>query len=282
MQALKYLTWPSTHTESGSRPANSFTNSLTLSLGITNWLNEEMATFLTECGVENVSYEVRDGSSYPWLWIWDSPFLFYETMTNNDNYMAIPLGSKYTRFPASNTTGLIGLGDPVCFVFSGNPKSSFIFRIMKEGSSLVQNQQTGLWVAKATNQLSGEPLVMASTNCLYTTSYAIVAMYPDRLYKDLGVMGTAVYTLDNFWKHGLEGQVPLLQRSSQWLYAADTFRFPVGAGIEDGSYTTDKYQREVYIGTHRYMVLNRSNVGLVRLEDDDPPITEDELLRGDG
>lgn len=276
MQALKYLTTPNASTTQ-QRPiygGNENTN-----IPVTNFLSEQLSIFLTECGVENVSWEQKEGQSWPWIYIWGQRFLL---ALRGDNYgfLGMPdIGKNFTLW-SSSYDYKIYQNCPFVFSFTGNPKQAFVIRIMKQPWPNNQiNNAPGILFAKMENSLSGEGIVSVTQISSSSSIPASYLRYSDGVWSTLGY--PYAYSYDAFHSHGLANSVPLSERGTEWFKFKGVYLWPSGLIIE-GNQNHILYQREVVIGTHRYIVLKQMDVGMIRLEDDDPGITENELLGGGG
>lgn len=231
--------------------------------------SERLAEFLIRCGVE-CSYEVRDGSPYPWLWIFDAPTLVYYS-SNNSIFMFNPSTTS-----TSLALSLGGNSANTRAIFSGNPKSSFILRFEGTDGTIIST----IFMSRVISPSGNRYRVISK---LGTSKY--VFYQDDQGWHDYApstsLTPSSIEQMD-FLSHDADGRVPLIPQEICHMPIDSTFMYPKGFDLPTGLGGDSYWLEEIVLGGHRY--LNASGVlngfGLIQLDDDDPEVTEEDLIGG--
>lgn len=150
------------------------TSKQNLYTNLVDFVNQTVADFLhNDCGVDTV-YEVREGSDYKFLWIYNVPFLFTPAAVSSYSmtYFYGPLSTTalstgqygssstyhsklFAEIPTKANGGSYDFG----LVFSGNPNTGFMLRF-KYYSGTSIGQTFNFCFAKAKNLLNGKDAVV--------------------------------------------------------------------------------------------------------------------------
>lgn len=231
--------------------------------------SERLAEFLIRCGVE-CSYELRDESPYPWLWIFDTPTLAYYS-GGNTIFMLNPNPTS-----TSLALSLGGNSGNTRAIFNGNPKSAFILRFEGNDGTILSTISMSRVISPSGNRYP----VISKTGTSKFLFYQDDQGWHD--YAPSASLTPSSIEKMDFLSHDADGRVPLIPQEMCHMPIDSMFMYPKGfdlpTGLGGGSY----WLEEIVLGGHRY--LNASGVqngfGLIRLDDDDPEVTEEELMGG--
>lgn len=126
-----------------------------------DFINQTIADFLkNDCGVD-VAYEIRDGATVKFLWIYDVPFLFSGSSSTNSFYLYGPYNTTSIAGTSANVPTFFGAysGTNIgvysfSLIFCGNPETGFALRFKTYNSSAVKSA-TCFRFMRAKNTLTG-------------------------------------------------------------------------------------------------------------------------------
>lgn len=122
-----------------------------------NFFNQTIADFLhNTCGVD-AAYEMREGSTDKFLWIYNVPFLFLPSSGSNVIYFFTPFNTTNTPWSASFSSPYSATSSGTysfSLLFTGDAQRGFTLRFKMYGSSTILSSYY-LNFAKATNILDG-------------------------------------------------------------------------------------------------------------------------------
>lgn len=268
MQAIKKITF-STLGEKDRRPYY-WNASSSYDLYSVEDINISILDFLVECGVDS-AFEVREGSVYPWLWIFNTPYLFYHTSSNQVCVNISPAAANMVYNIAAE-------GAQFCYVvFSGNPKSAFVLRFYNPDESIHFVCMFADCISPYTNKHYGAFRYNFSNANM---SFHVCFLSGNGQYGDFSTSPT---TLKMEYSRLFEADFPekilLWSTTSHGYLIRSVYYLPINKlpiGLSSSSY----YQEEMLLGEKRYLNLSGFNGGLIQLDDDDPEVTEDELMGG--
>lgn len=293
MQAIKIVSISETST-STTRPIRVGSSAATNYLIVSDLWNETVATFLAECGV-NAAFEVREGSEYPFLWIDDFPYLLTRGTASDQTLRCHTPGNislKINIFDGGVITKVRTMG----LVFNGNPKGWFTLRFFDENFT-ESSGFVGFGITQSMVSLrkySVISLLVSNTNkdvISYPNEsgshYISEYMSIDREVSELDISSVSV--APEFIKSDFGIKFPLIPITSVLsgvtLVDIGRYRYVNAQNLPSYKNWDILYQPEFELGGRKFWLSSRSldapdqfSLGLVALDDDDPLITEDELM----
>lgn len=287
MQVIKRVTFNAECTPMLNRPlAYGVTTKTQVCESLTNSWNQEVATFLQECGVD-AYYGVREGyTEYEWLWVNGMPTFFSTSSTTlNVYYRGASVNSSTTI-----DTGCLPNGTYI-FNFVGNPKKTFIFRIFTTDYTcnfLVRfNFVISLASAKRYPAIEGQTNIksfsdqqnmMISISSSGRTLFKLPIDSPH--YEKTEFFNVDVgegILLMPVTARGASSLAPGIVVDGQYAAPNDI------VGAVNIVESTELYQTEIDIGGRKFLVgYNPTGhgfgTGLIALDDDDPLISEEDLM----
>lgn len=296
MQAIKYIDIPANGADEVKRPTiyPNGGGSAAIIKDDSDLLNTEIATFLSDCGVD-AYFGVKEGEEYEWLWINDMPLYFYTKPT--DSYPVIrvyvPGGSSVKTINSSEIPD-----NRLVFNFCGNPDGAFLFRFFTTTFSLyymftftkirsLLSNKVYPSVRVTSGGSSSVVLIHTFVNESRTKEYTVSTTMSllnsakPFLADDIGEDKLALIPMESITDVNASVNVPSI------LVLEGVYLYPVNTSIPDGSPFDSLYQTEIFIDSRKFLVGYASTtavssstirLGLVALEDDDPLISEDDLL----
>lgn len=248
-----------------------------------DFVNQTIADFLRdECGVDT-PYEVRDGSSYKFLWVYNIPFLFspgsssayYFGFYGPYSATALNQGSNST---SNGTSGILNgvSGYSLFFAnsasataykftlyFDGDPAKGFILRVKCQTAAISSGFLFGF--AKAANMLNGKNSVV--------WKYGAGSMYWNGI--DLNEDGTM--DADSFSAANVRidqmlfskdvnhtssiGKLPLVPINVGIWKTKNIYKRPLGFGLPDPHTTATESQVAVEISGRKFLIGSNESVG---------------------
>lgn len=251
-----------------------YNNTSTTARNVSNF-NEEMVNFLTKCGVKDVAYEQRDDDKYPWLYIFGLPCILYKNSSNTYTYFsinpALSSGSTLSSFAD------VSNGD-LYVVFSGNPNNAFILRFFRKDT----NEFVSSFVFyKFISSYTGNYYVLTVDRCALSSSFNPYINYKKNdKYVRTQISTSFDITFPDYIINDLKDidKIKLYPYSYYGLYIPGFYRFSTDDSIPRGLSRDSIWQEEIVLGGQRFLNLSGMYAGLIALDDDDPEITEGELI----
>lgn len=285
MQVIKRVTIPEGDGDTYDRPEAYPDLSLNRNLSFeTNYWNTEIATFLSECGVD-AYYGVRDGyTDKEWLWIHGIPW-----------FMAVTTQGIIRARSLTSTNAISLSTTPVrsyIFSFVGNPSKTFIFRIFETDLTMVFAVRFDYALTPyglrlpALQMMSNNKSIVHALQVLYAideSSKNAISINFSNPFFDLNSSYYETLIGDRFLLTPIYSSVATL---APILVIDGVYRIPTNLNQElDTPDSTSLYQLEIEISGKKFLVgTNKSETGfgsgLIALDDDDPLISEEELMRG--
>lgn len=294
MQAIKYIDIPANGADEVTRPTSyPEGNSTKIFKDDSDLLNTEIATFLSDCGVD-AFFGVKEDEEYEWLWINDMPLYFFTKPS--DTY---PIIRVYV--PGSSSAKWINeseiLSNRLVLNFCGNPGGAFLFRVFSINFSVLYYMFA---FSKVRSSLSNKVYPSIRTTAGIASSVGVVHTFVDdsrtksyTFSTSIPLVGTAKpFLADDIGENTL-GLVPVqsVTESSTTvnvpsiLALEGVYLYPINTVIPDGAAYNSLYQTEISIDNRKFLVAYANTdasstirLGLVALEDDDPLISEDDLM----
>lgn len=290
MQVIKHITIPEssgeTYIHSSRYPA---TSGVTVDAVLTDAWNNEIATFLSECGVD-AYYGVREGyGKEKWLWIRGVPYFNY-VVPSNDYVHITPPGTTNSTYFVSKAQ------DSYIFSFCGNSKKTFIFRIFTSDLNIENSIRFNVFISPLSLKRYPAYVFGNSSNkySISETSYAIYNLTETSINREsitvastyynsvaglyLSDMGNNVVLIPI--NHNIARSTPIrLFIDGEYIFPSDRLPAEAAAPMVDSI-----YQKEILLSGRKFLVGWRDDnasfgSGLIALDDDDPLISEEELMR---
>lgn len=284
MQVIKRITIPETSDETSiSRPVRYPTSKTYVYEDVTDFINGEVATFLSECGVD-AFYGVREGfGNHKWLWIRGVPSFFYVSTAFNFIY----------QYPGSSSITTISQTASAPFVLSfvGNPKKTFIFRVFSQSFDFLFGMLFRYLVSLASGKQYPTTSGVTSDASISTVGAMQHTLTEETIATTKLTFGNRIYREEPFYISDIgEGIVliPLMPSSPDTLaprvLVDGEYEIPQPLTSEVTNVPLeDIYQTEIDISGRKFLIGYNSQDhdlggGLIALEDDDPLISEDDLM----
>lgn len=255
-------------------------------------VNNIIAGFLRSiCGV-TAFYEPREGSDYPFLWIWDVPFLFTFNGTANNVLFCPPCGAAYAstsyQRSTSSTTDVSNFfsGNKYSFsiVFTGNPDNGFVIRFKNYNASSFSSNFV-LRFMKCENLINGSDAVVWGHKSIYSdensdsssvTNYMLSGMNGIDVVNHIINQGSFSTEFIKYSPHlftkkihreSNDGALPLVPLHVGPYRANGIYLRPVGFGLPNSASITAEVQNEITIGSRSFVITNNdgTNANLINM-----------------
>lgn len=269
-----------------------------------NWMSE-IATFLSECGVE-VSDGAIEGSSWEWMWIRGVSFLPTIEKTSsstNPYYLRFYSPGGYHTI-GSSTTSASGFAGEFLLNLCGNPDGTFVFRIFSSDSIYFG----GILIGEFLSTASGKKYMYDRLINPSSENSVCRVYYPDdsqssgisarSVLLTLSATNIPVTSSNSFLVYDLEDNMLLyplfwgavtqtgytdLLNVPYIFTTVGVYHKPLGFDIPDANARDVLYQREIFINGRKFLVGGNSfknglGAPLIALDDDDPLVSEEELM----
>ncbi len=267
---------------------------------LVDFLNQTVADFLhNDCGVDAV-YEVRAGSDYKFLWIYNVPFLFnpsYSSSYPMTNFVG-PLSAAFlsngqgqsnsnwssklfAEIPTAANGGSYAFG----LIFSGNPNTGFMLRIKTYPGTAISSVFSFCF-ARARNLLNEKDAVVWKYRPYTNASpYFNECMNGVDLEEDDSMDVESFSTNVAVFSHILDtkkvlrtsnpGKLPLVPMAVGGIWRlAGVFQRPANFNLPVANTATVEQQTEIQIAGRKFIVAsndisnaNMMNFGLIEVTD---------------
>lgn len=285
MQVIKRVTISEDST-TASRPLYyPSTTKVSIYINQTEAWNREIALFLQECGVD-AYYGVREGyTEDKYLWVNGLPIFMVAHAASG--YLK-GYGIAYSLSSATETE--IELNGTYIFNLIGNPHKTFIFRVFTTAYEFKWGVKFGFVISSATGRRY--PGVSGSTNTSDFVSQLIILLNLTSSSRETYKMQLTdpKYDETSFYTYDVgEGIVltPVMSNTASvtpTVFVDGQYLFPMS--MESDIVMVDAnvlYQTEIAVGGRKFLVGYTPTqlglgAGLIALDDDDPLISEDDLM----
>lgn len=255
-------------------------------------LNQEIASFLSDCGVDAFFGVRGEESEAEWLWINGIPiYIQIPTFTNNGLRFYYPNETGYQVLTSSATSSYI-------LSFLGNPKKTFFLRFFTTDYTFLGLMKCSWAVSLAS--LKRYPMMISwlPTNTDYSPQLKLIMMESPPIKLSFAELYRTYQDVDEFHTIDVgEGGVvlePIYNTPSNadgrlhrpGIIVDGEYLFPIATFLEIPKLTVSAlYQVEILFSGRKFLIAENLDdpakglmSGLVALDDDDPLITEDELM----
>ena len=278
MQAIKAFQITDSDTSVIKRPYYPGATNSNYWTGSDQW-NEQIAEFLSLCGV-NAVWGINESIDpvYKYLYIDGIPTLFRKSDVSDYLFFVIGNHNTFYNNGATYTENAKGY-----LSFVGNPKGPWCLRFLYENMSI----DTGFFYGYVSILATNERLISYFTyGGTAATLYKIVDGIPKYVNSSYIIRNTAYDSSNSIYKAIVGDEIVLpkavLNVAAPTLSVDNMYLFPREAGIPNGNSADSLYQKEVIINSKKFLVAwsesGSLSKGLIQLEDDDPLITEEELM----
>lgn len=262
-----------------------------------NWLSE-IAAFLSECGVSE-EYTEQDENSWDWLTIRGVTFFIGIEYTSSKYYLRAYSSGGYMTLVNGVSSGTDLYGEFI-LSFCGNPNGTFVFRIFKASdwafysgliigtvrSTISDKLYPFCQLAKASNSniriYFPDPAQDGGMNnrAIALTTNQDVPSANDGLY--VFEFGTDMPLYPVLYGIGeATGNNPV--NPNYIFVSVGAYKVPSGFNIPSNERNDTLYQKEILINGRKFLLGGTSNstafgLPLIALDEDDPLISEEELM----
>lgn len=284
MQAIKKITCPEGLSTSFTNRHYSYNISsvVGMPLEFVDWFNNAVAEFLEEFGILDCRYESR-GSGESWLWIRGVPYLFFIGSSSTWRFLSPNVGQTAgIDFNVGRYSEVTSLYLNAC----GNPNGSFVLRLFNSALNYIHSVFFFPYVDDTDGAVFQGSIGAYSASSSTLRGYGYLPSDPSFIKYTVPSMYD-LYSIAEEYAHRIVPDsiliFPNYLKNSSWIHGIDTLAYQSAIPFNDDSvgYPQEQvYQQEMEIGGHRYLVMRKSWIGLIRLDDDDPPTSEEDLMAG--
>jgi len=237
-----------------------------------DFINQTIADFLkNDCGVDAV-YEVREGSTYKFLWIYGVPFLLSPASASANNFAfygplyatALNSGSTSSGSSLSTFFSAYSAGNySFSLLFTGNPQTGFALRIRPYNTVSISYSFCFKFF-KAKNLFNGANSVMwtasAPTSDYYISANGIDLLEDGSINKDS--FSTAlvhcqiILPTKAVVKQSNPGKLPLVPLISGVWEVQGIYQRPFGFDLPTASQASSETQVEIELSGRKFIVTN--------------------------